>query len=106
MPTLLAVAGGTSPVLLQKHPKSFFGRGEIGLWIQGPQWWVRGDSLVEPLNECHEGLMTANRVVEGLQRCLLGHRDPLSITNATGWQDETPYAHAYPSGGSHSWLQF
>jgi hypothetical protein len=75
MPTLLAVAGGTSPVLLQEHPKPLFGRSEIRLWIQGTERRIRGDSFIETLDEGHEGLMAANRVVEGLQRYMLGHLD-------------------------------
>src|SRR5687768_952160 len=99
MPTLLAVGGRTAPVLLQEHPQPFFGRGKIGFRIERAQWWIGGDSLIKPLNECHEGLMAADRVVEGLQRCLLRHPDH---SPSPGFSAGRMRAHRHtsnPSGG-------
>src|SRR6188508_2410512 len=91
MTALLAVRRRAAPVLLQEHPQPLLGRSKIRFRVERTQWWVGGNPFVEPLNKCYESLVAADGVVEGLQRCLVRHRDPLSNMGKTGWQDETAY---------------
>ena len=67
VPALLAVGGRTTPVLLEEHPEPHLGGSEVVLGIQRAQWRIGGDALVEPLHQGHEGLVTADGVVESLQ---------------------------------------
>src|SRR5512133_645703 len=101
---LLAVGGWAAPILLQEHAQPLFGRSKVSFGIEGAQWGVECNPFVEPLHKCNEGLVAADGVVESLQRCLFGHRDPLCNTDKTGWQDETAYATSI--GRVNSWLQF
>ena len=61
---LLAVRRRAAPVLLQEHPQPLLGRTEVVLRVQRAQRCVVGDAGVEAPDQGHEGLVTADLVVE------------------------------------------
>src|SRR5699024_5333293 len=81
MAALLAVGLRPAPVLLEEGAQAVLGPGEVLLGVHRPELGILGDPLVEAVHEAHEGLVTADGLVEG---DLLG-RGGAAHVGFSGW---------------------
>jgi hypothetical protein len=66
VPSLLAVRGGTAPILDEKESQAFGGSGQVLIGVDGPEDRVGRNACVETVDEQPERRLSARELKNGL----------------------------------------
>src|SRR4029453_4796414 len=66
MAALLTVSRGTTPILLQEHEETPFGRFQVFFGVHGPQERILRNAVVEDVNQLHESIVPAHGCIEAV----------------------------------------